>query len=70
MQVGKESAGIDRQTLTGESVLGLNVICLKSNISFIIQKTKESDITAGKVHQSISHKTEECLQRTGRNQLG
>ena len=45
----------------------LNVICLKASTSFIIQKTKESDITAGKVHltQNRGMPTKERQEQTG-----
>jgi hypothetical protein len=47
--MGIESAGIGVTDSTQGSV-DLNVICFKASISFIKQKTKKSDITAGKVH--------------------
>ena len=42
-------------------------ICLKMSISFIIQKTKESDITAGKVHltQNRGMPTKDWQEPTG-----
>jgi hypothetical protein len=45
----------------------LNVICLKASTSFIIQKTKESDITAGKVHltQNRGMPTKDWQEPTG-----
>ena len=66
-QMGIESAGIDRQMQTLESVLDLNVISLKVSISFIIQKTKEPDITAGKVHltQNRGMPTKDWQEPTG-----
>jgi hypothetical protein len=51
-----------------KGVLHLTVFSQSEHQSYIIQKTMEC-VTAGRVHCSIWHKTEECLQRTDRNQV-
>ena len=40
-QVGKESAGIDRQTQTGESVLDMKVICQIEHQTFYTEENRE-----------------------------
>ena len=41
LQVDKESAGIDRQTQTQESVLDLNVICQIEHQTFYTEENRE-----------------------------